>query len=98
MPTVFFPEIGATTRMAWALRARAMSFERLPPDTDGLCDYYGRKIKIRKTLRAERQLEVVIHECLHAAHWDLDETAITETAEDLARVLWRLGYKITPKT
>ena len=75
----------------------AMSFERLPSDTDGLCDYYGRKIKIRKTLRAERQLEVIIHECLHAAHWDLDETAITETAEDLARVLWRLGYKIVPK-
>jgi hypothetical protein len=30
---------------------------------------------------------------LHACHWDLGEEAITETSEDLARVLFRLGYR-----
>ena len=72
-----------------------MTFERLPATHDGSCNYEGRKIKIRKTLRGERQLEVVIHELLHAAHWDLDESAVEETAEDLARVLYRLGYRRT---
>jgi hypothetical protein len=38
----------------------------------------------------------VIHELLHAAHWDLDELAVEETAEDLARVLWKLGYRSPP--
>jgi hypothetical protein len=70
-----------------------MTFERLPRTHDGICNYADRQVKIRKTLRGERQLEVIIHELLHAAHWDLDETAVTETAEDLARILWRLGYR-----
>ena len=73
-----------------------MTFERLPATHDGSCNYEGREIKIRKTLRGERQLEVVIHELLHAAHWDLDESAVEETAEDLARVLWKLGYRSPP--
>lgn len=73
-----------------------LRFERLPPNADGLCDLYGRSIKIRKSLRGERQLEVIIHEVLHGCHWDLDEVAITETAKDLARVLWRLGYRRDP--
>ena len=73
-----------------------MTFERLPPTHDGACDYHGRRVKIRKTLRGERQLEVIIHELLHAAHWDLDESAVEETAEDLARVLWKLGYRSSP--
>ena len=72
-----------------------LEFERLPPDADGLCDFHGRSIKVRKSLRGERQLEVIIHELLHGCHWDLDEQAITETAEDLARVLYRLGYRKT---
>lgn len=75
-----------------------MEFVRLPPNTDGSCDMDCRHIKVRKSLRGERQLEVIIHELLHGCHWDLDEQAITETAEDVARVLWRLGYKIEQKT
>ena len=72
-----------------------LDFERLPPNADGLCDFHGRSIKVRKSLRGERQLEVIIHELLHGCHWDLDEVAITETAEELARVLYRLGYRKT---
>ena len=70
-----------------------LSFDRLPKTHDGLCDMATRTIKVRKSLRGERQLDVIIHELLHGCHWDLDEAAIEETAEDLARVLWRLGYR-----
>jgi len=38
-------------------------------------------------------LDTLIHEILHAAFWDLDETAVTETATDLARILEGFGYR-----
>ena len=38
-------------------------------------------------------LDTSIHEALHACLWDLDEEAVEETAEDIARFLWRLGYR-----
>ena len=44
-------------------------------------------------MHGEERLEVLIHEMLHAAYWDLDESAIEGAAADVARVLWRLGYR-----
>lgn len=44
-------------------------------------------------MRDKTTLEILIHEILHAANWDLDEHAIQETAEDLANILWKLGYR-----
>jgi hypothetical protein len=65
------------------------------PGNDGLCEPATKTITVRSTLRGEVELDTLIHEMLHACHWDLDEQAITETSEDLARVLFRLGYRIT---
>lgn len=43
----------------------------------------------------ERELlETIVHESLHACLWDLDEEAITATASDISRLLWRLGYRL----
>lgn len=39
------------------------------------------------------ELRVIIHECLHACLWDLDEEAVDETSTDIARLLWRLGWR-----
>lgn len=52
-----------------------------------------RKIVVRPRLKGQHRLDIVIHELLHAALWDLDEEAIDSTASDIARVLWRLGYR-----
>lgn len=63
---------------------------------DGRCDdptTPKKRITIKKTLVGERRLEVLIHEMLHACYWDLDEEAIATTARDIARVLFRLGYR-----
>jgi hypothetical protein len=68
-------------------------FDRLPKSTDGICDFEHRTITIRRNQRGEAQLDTLLHELLHAAHWDLAEESIEETAKDLARVLWRLGYR-----
>ena len=63
---------------------------------DGRCDPPDRPhktISIARRLRGERQLDVLLHELLHACNWQLDEEHITQTATDIARVLWRLGYR-----
>jgi hypothetical protein len=68
----------------------------MSPATDGRCDSpttLKKRITIKKTLVGERRLEVLIHEMLHACYWDLDEEAIDITARDIARVLFRLGYR-----
>ena len=67
--------------------------EKLPRKLDGLCNADERKITVQPYLSGERELDVLIHEMLHACYWDLAEESITETASDLARVLFRLGYK-----
>ena len=38
-------------------------------------------------------LESVIHEALHACNWKASEESVTQTAYDVARLLWRLGFR-----
>lgn len=62
----------------------------------GVCDSpetRGKEIKIQAGLKDEELLEVLIHESLHACAWNLDEEAVQKTAEDIARMLWRIGYR-----
>jgi hypothetical protein len=42
-------------------------------------------------------LNVLIHEVLHASRPELAEEAVTETANDIEKVLWRRGYRLIPK-
>lgn len=41
----------------------------------------------------EDELNVIIHETLHASCFDLDESCVEETATSIAHVLWRLGWR-----
>lgn len=68
----------------------------LPRNVDGLCDPPDtprRSIRIRKTLKGERLLEVLLHEIEHAAHWTQAEESVAEIAEEKARILTRLGIR-----
>lgn len=56
----------------------------------------GRLIRIGTWQGEQDTLDTVIHEALHASLPLLDETAVHETANDLSRLLWRLGYRRTP--
>lgn len=38
-------------------------------------------------------LETAVHEALHAAFPKLPERIVTVVAKDIARLLWRLGYR-----
>ena len=53
----------------------------------------GRKIRIATRAKGRLRLDTLIHEISHAGFPDLDEEAIDEYATDLARALWRLGYR-----
>ena len=53
----------------------------------------GKVLRLKEGLPPVRELECAIHEGLHGCFWDLDEAAITQSATDLARWLWRLGYR-----
>ena len=55
-----------------------------------------REIVIGDHLSGERELDVIIHEVLHAADWHKDEHWVATVASDLARILWRLGYRSEP--
>ena len=74
----------------WELRFCRLRTARGDCDAPDTC---SKEIRIHNGLRDEELLEVIIHECRHAADWRIDESYIEREARDLARVLWRLGYR-----
>lgn len=66
-------------------------------DGDGYCDpptTKRRRIWIHDELKNRRQLEILLHEMLHAVDWHKDENSfIAPVARDIAKVLWKLGYR-----
>lgn len=75
-------------------------FVRVPGNllrgADGDCDppsAKGKRIRVWDKLNGERELAVTIHEALHAADWHKDEEWVEQVGEDIARLLWRLGYR-----
>lgn len=86
--------------MVVSLRGKRWKIRELPasklPQRDGECDHPNlarKEIRLRNNLGSKRKLEIALHEGLHACLWDLDEEAIEEIAHDLARMVWRLGYR-----
>ena len=81
-------------RKRWLLDLYAKG---MPADVLGQCDppdTPGKRIAVRANLTGERRLEVLLHELLHAANWDqFSEEWVSELARDLARILWRSGYR-----
>lgn len=65
--------------------------------TQGTCDpptQANKEIQILSGLHPKEELEVTLHECLHACAWKLlSEEWVSDSAHDLAHVLWRLGYR-----
>jgi len=63
----------------------------------GYCDSpneTGKTITISDKVDGQVLIEALIHEMLHAATWDSSEEMVSETARDIARVLYRLGCRI----
>ena len=66
------------------------------PDQGGECDapyIKRREMCIPAMGDSLHDLEVIIHEATHACHWDMSEYAVSGSARDIARILWRLGWR-----
>ena len=66
---------------------------------DGSCDApSGRRmpcIMIPGGIKSnQRTLYVFIHEALHAGNWPATEAKVEQTAKDISKLLWRLGYRL----
>ena len=64
---------------------------------DGQCSpptLPGKTITIPRRVRRNRRhyLRILLHECMHAGLWDLDETTIDDLSTDLARILEQEGF------
>jgi hypothetical protein len=71
-------------------------FTELDEETGGECDSpdtNGKQIRIATDLKKQDELEVIIHELLHAADWSKDEEWVEVIADDIARILWKLGWR-----
>lgn len=64
--------------------------ERLDGFTD-TNNQYG--MVIERDLKTKVGLETAIHEALHACDWSKHEDKVNQTAYDIARFLWNLGYR-----
>jgi hypothetical protein len=57
----------------------------------GLCE--DKKISVSPRLTGKIQLEVFIHELLHAEHEDWSEAEVDRRAANIAEYLWKAGYR-----
>lgn len=76
-------------------RCRVLSQTGLPKGTLGQYTTEGgraRTLQIPMDGDTQEELNVIIHESLHACT-ELDEDAVDETAADISRLLWRLGWR-----
>ncbi len=78
-------------------RWRIEFVDRLPDNDRGLCtdpEAPKRTILIRSNMDEEEELDTIIHEAIHASAWVVfDEVFVTQLAEDIARLLYRLGWR-----
>lgn len=82
-------------RLKWLLRftrlrGQAAGWAYLP---DPKKPRMPRKILVDNRLTGKARLETIIHEVLHVCYPTVSEEHITESARDLARVLWTLRYR-----
>lgn len=87
----FWAMLGGIRYRLRFVRAREIPFDRwadCSPPSDS-----KREIRIRQVLRGRARLETVIHEALHAQTWTRSEEDVRRSARELAKLLWRLGYR-----
>jgi hypothetical protein len=70
-------------------------YQLILEELDGVCAVDGENWLIAvRDLKTRVGLETLIHEMLHACDWSVAEEKVEQTAKDMARLLWRLGYRL----
>lgn len=73
------------------LRGNADGWTYLP---DAKAPRMRPKILIDERLKGRKRLEIIIHELLHVSFPTACEEHVTESGQDISKVLWKLGYRI----
>jgi hypothetical protein len=84
--------------MVHMFRGRRWQIKEIPKKLRryGDCDdprVNGKAIRVALARRDKKGLSALIHECLHACFWDLEELAVDKAGEDIADFLWRLNWR-----
>ena len=53
----------------------------------------GRVLRVATWQSEEERLDTTLHEAIHCCLPQLDENAVTDLANDLSRLLWKLRYR-----
>ena len=53
----------------------------------------NKEIRIKKNLSEREELEVTVHELLHAVEWSKDEEWVEQSGVEIAEALWKLGWR-----
>lgn len=69
---------------------------------DGYCDVPSESDNLNLTIphdpsNTKKFLETVVHESLHASFPHMAEERVDRAGKDIARLLWRLGYRLKGK-
>lgn len=73
-------------------------YSKLKGSADGWTEYASRKVLLHNTLSGRKRLEIELHEGIHMTLGPtIAEQAVEQAAADLAKILWSLGYRLTPK-
>lgn len=64
---------------------------------DGICEFSRSTkrpaLRVAVDIDTQKGLEVLLHEALHACNWSVTEEVVDRTSYDIARLLWRLGFR-----
>jgi hypothetical protein len=73
-------------------------YTALRGEASGWTEFIKKKVLIDQTLRNRVRLETEIHEAIHATLGPvISEEAVTQSAQDISKILWSLGYRISPE-
>lgn len=76
-----------------SVTSRSTSFSKTDRGLTEAPTLKKKRMFIRKGLPEHEELEVILHECLHAADWSKDEEWVENASADIARVLWKMGWR-----
>ena len=63
-------------------------------ELDGNCDTDDKYwMIVERDLNKRVGLETAIHEALHAYNWSASEEKVSQTARDISRLLWKIGFR-----
>ncbi len=74
-------------------RWEVLSQKGLPHGHLGRCSYDEKQLKLPMEGETKGDLEIIVHEGLHAACPWMDEEAVESAGKELSNLVWRLGWR-----